>query len=296
MTIKTSNYIAAEKFIKETIDRNGFSAVIGEKGSGKSHLLRQIIGSYENKGGFTVIPITPMSEDVKSITQIMSAMIEDISGESPRRDVEARRRQLRRILGDTNKKIILAIDEAQDLHKSTIRGLKKIHELSFATNDKLFSIILFGQDTLKDRISDDELRPRIKRHLMKELTEKEKLSFIDTSQFNEKALQIFIKSTRKTPLSVISSYENLLMICEDLERKKIDEQITGDYFYSNTREALLALNMSCKKIADEISAVTEESVSATAVNQYMNGKYPGRNERLDRLANKFLSTKQTIAQ
>jgi len=296
MTIRTSNYIAAEKFIKETIDRNGFSAVIGEKGSGKSHLLRQVIGSYENKGGFTVIPITPMSEDVKSITQIMSAMIEDIAGESPRRDVESRRRQLRRILGDTNKKIILAIDEAQDLHKSTIRGLKKIHELSFATSDKLFSIVLFGQETLKDRISDDELKPRIKQHKMKELTEKEKLSFIDTSQFNDKALSVFIKSTRKTPLSVISSYENLIMICDDLERKKIDEQIVNDYFYSNTRESLLALNISCKRKSDEIFDITGERVSTTVVNQYENGKYQGRNDRIEGIMQKYVSAKQSTAQ
>lgn len=295
MNIRTSNFITAEKFIKETIERNGFSAVIGEKGTGKSHTMRQVIGKYEQKGGFSVISITPMDEKVKNITQIMSAMIEDIAGESPRRDVEARRRQLRRILGDSHAKIILAIDESQDLHKSTLRGLKKIHELGFGTKDKLFSIILFGQESLKDRISDDELKPRIRRHQMKGLTDKEKMEFIDSAQFNEKALAVFLKRTRKTPLSVITAYDELLVIRDDLGRKKIDEQIVNDYFFSDTRELVLSLNESYKKISDGILEKTGERVSPAAICQYTKGNYAGNNERLDGLLRQYASEKQSAA-
>jgi Cdc6-like AAA superfamily ATPase len=295
MNIRTSTFIATEKFVRETIERNGFSAVIGEKGTGKSHAMRQVIGKYEQKGGFSVITITPMNEQVKNITQIMSAMIEDISGESPRRDVEARRRQLRRVLGDASSKIILSIDEAQDLHKSTLRGLKKIHELGFGTKDKLFSIILFGQESLKDRISDDELKPRIRRHHMKGLTEKEKLEFIDSSAFNEKALGIFLKRIRKTPLSVITAYDELIVIKDDLGRKKIDEQIVNDYFFSDTRELILSLGESYKKIADGVREVTGEQLSPAAICQYTKGNYNGNNERLDTLLRKYASEKRTAA-
>lgn len=295
MNIRTSNFIATEKFIKETIGRNGFSAVIGEKGTGKSHTMRQVIGAYEQKGGYSVITITPMDEKVKNITQIMSAMIEDISGESPRRDVEARRRQLRRILGDSTKKIILSVDEAQDLHKSTLRGLKKIHELGFGTKDKLFSILLFGQESLKDRISDDELKPRIRRQLMKGLTDKEKMEFIDSSQFNDKSLAIFLKRTRKTPLSVITAYDELMVIRDDLGRKKIDEQIVNDYFFSDTREMIMALNESFKKIADGVRETTGESLSPAAICQYTKGTYNGNNERLDNLLRTYAAEKQSAA-
>jgi type II secretory pathway predicted ATPase ExeA len=293
MNIRTSNFITAEKFIKETIERNGFSAVIGEKGTGKSHTMRQVIGAYEQKGGYSVITITPMDEKVKNITQIMSAMIEDISGESPRRDVESRRRQLRRILGDSHSKIILSIDESQDLHKSTLRGLKKIHELGFGTKDKLFSILLFGQESLKDRISDDELKPRIRRHHMKGLTDKEKMEFIDESLFNDKSLSVFLKRTRKTPLSVITAHDELLAIRDDLGRKKIDEQIVNDYFFSDTREMLLSLNESYKKISDGLFESTGERVSPSAICQYVKGTYAGKNERLDGLLSAYATEKQS---
>lgn len=295
MNVRTSNFITVEKFIKETVERNGFAAVIGEKGTGKSHTLRQVVGSYEQKGGYTVITITPMDEKVKNITQIMSAMVEDIAGESPRRDVESRRRQLRRILGDSHQKIILSIDEAQDLHKSTLRGLKKIHELGFGTKDKLFSIILFGQESLKDRISDDELKPRIRRHHMKGLTDKEKMEFVDSSQFNEKSLAIFLKRTRKTPLSVITAHDELLVIRDDLGRKKIDEQIVNDYFFSDTREMLLTLNESYKKISEGVYESTGERISPTAICQYTQGKYNGNNERLDGLLRTYATEKQSAA-
>jgi len=290
INIKTNNFNSAKRFISDTISRHGMGAVIGEKGSGKTHIRRQIIGELEEKKGtYRVIFITPMAGEVKCITQIMSAMIEDISGENPRRDTESRRRQLRRILGETSHDVILAIDEAQDLHKSTIRGLKKIHELGFGMRDRLFSIILMGQNSLKDKISDDELRPRIKRMQMKDLTMKEKELFIEKSSvFSDKALQIFLKRTRKTPLSVISAFDDVYMIMDDLNVKKITEQIVQDYFSVDRREALLSLNKSFREMAREIEEVTGTKVSATALNQHSKGLYRGKTDRLDEIIDEFL--------
>ncbi|HOW83150.1 MAG TPA: AAA family ATPase, partial [Spirochaetota bacterium] len=108
MTVKTNNFIKSKRFIDETIERRGFAAVLGEKGSGKTHIIREIIGAKEEKQDkYSVIRITPMRENEKCITQIMSAMIEDVSGETLRRDTEARRRQLRRVLGDATTTVIL---------------------------------------------------------------------------------------------------------------------------------------------------------------------------------------------
>jgi len=294
--VRTSNYIATEKFIKDLIARKGIGAIIGEKGAGKTHMFRQIIGSYEERRGrYTVISVTPMKEGEKNITQIMSSMIEDISGEHVRRDTEARRRQLRRILGDTTSEIILAIDESQDLHKSTIRGLKKLHELGFGLRDRLFTIILFGQNSLKDKIIDDELGPRIKRYRVKDLTQKEKMEFIDNPKvFNEKAMDLFMRRTRKTPLSIIRSFDDLNDIRMDLGKNKIDEAIVSDYFASDLRQGLLSLNKSFRQMSNEIRELTKEEVSPATLNQYVKGTYKGNLDKLDRIAGHYLEKKDTV--
>ncbi|HRZ28715.1 MAG TPA: ATP-binding protein [Spirochaetota bacterium] len=296
MTVKTNNFIKSKRFIDETIERRGFAAVLGEKGSGKTHIIREIIGAKEEKQDkYSVIRITPMRENEKCITQIMSAMIEDVSGETLRRDTEARRRQLRRVLGDATTTVILVIDEAQDLHKSSLRGLKKIHELGWGMKDRLFSIIMFGQLSLKDKIADDELRPRIKRLQLAELTQKEKEEFIPAPQiFSEKALAIFLKRTRKTPLGVLAAFEQLDQIRLDLDRRKIDEQMVADFFSLDKREAIIALDKSYRQMSREIKSLTGEDVSPTALNQFTNGSYKGNTDRIDRLMETYLEKEKTM--
>jgi len=296
MTVKTNNFIKTKKFVDDLIDGRGFGAIVGEKGSGKTHMIREIIGAKEEKKDkYNVIRITPMRENEKCITQIMSAMIEDIAGETLRRDTEARRRQLRRVLGDATSTVVLVIDEAQDLHKSSIRGLKKLHELGWGMKDRLFSIIMFGQLSLKDKICDDELRPRIKRLQLAELTQKEKEEFIPATQiFSEKALSIFLRRTRKTPLGVLAAFEQLDQIRLDLDRRKIDEQMVTDFFSFDKREAIIALDKSYRQISREIKALTGEDVSPTALNQHINGNYKGNTDRIDRLMDTYLEKEKIV--
>ena len=286
--IKTANFVNAGKFISELLSSNGMGAIIGEKGSGKTFIKRKIIGAFEEKKSeFRVIEIVPMGEQVQNIGQIMNSMISDISGEAPRQDNEARRRQLRRILGETKENVVLAIDEAQDLHHSTLRGLKKLHELGFGTRDQLFTIILFGQNSLKDRISDDELRPRIRRYCMRDLTQKEKELFIsETKKFTPGAFEIFLKRTRKTPLAVEDAYRELMQITSDLDMAKIDDKIVSEYFSFDVRDMILRFGKSYRELSKAITEATDENVSPTTLNQIVNGKYNGDIERIGALIEK----------
>lgn len=288
--IKTSNYLQAEEFIKKIVTGNRMGAIIGDKGTGKTFSKRKILGALEEKKGeYVIVDVVPMREDDRCIPQIMSAMIRDIAGENPRRDVEARRRQLRRILGDTDRKIVLVMDEAQDLHKSTLRGIKKLHELGFGMRDRLFSVILLGHPSLRDKISDDELRPRYRRILQKNLTTKEKRMFIENPGiFTPEALDAFLTQTRSTPLAVESAYWELDEIRDKLEMKKIDVKIVRDFFSMGIVEALRSLNKSDRQLAREIELVTGERVSVTAINQYKHNKYPGNVSKLDNIINEYM--------
>jgi type II secretory pathway predicted ATPase ExeA len=283
--VKTTNYVSAEKFIVELISANRMGAIFGEKGSGKTYIKRKVIGALEmRKNDFRVIDITPMGEQVRNITQIMNAMVKDIAGEEPRRDTEARRRQLQRILGETREKIILSIDEAQDLHHSTLRGLKKLHELGFGTRDKLFTIVLFGQHSLKDKISDDELKPRVRRYEMRDLTKIEKVKFVlDETKFTETALAIFIKRTRNTPLAVEDASEELISMMNDLDRTIIDEQMVAEYFSYDLRDKIIKTGKSFRELSKDIYDTTGEHLSSASLNLAANGKYTGDIDRMNKL-------------
>ena len=295
--IKTDNYVKAERFIKDIIKRKAMGVVIGEKGAGKTEIKRQVIGAMEEKKGqYTVVDVMPMEEGTRNITQIMRAIIEDVSGESPRRGSEAMRRQLRRVLGDSHKEIILTIDEAQDMHKSTIRGIKKLHELGYGLRDRLFTVVLFAQNQMQGKISDDELRPRFKRQKLKELSQKEKVLFIeDQKLFTEKALKIFLSRTSNTPLAVQESYYDLEQIKDDLELSIIDEKLVREYFSKSLLDALNSLGKSNRQIAKDITEKLGLKVSATTINQHRNGKYPSDTTKLDEMLVKYVESQGVAA-
>ena len=296
--IKTTNFLKAQKVIHEAVANNAIAAIIGPIGSGKTFINRKVVGEYqEQESKYCVVDISPVTDNAKNITQIMSQMIEDIAGESPRRDTEARRRQLRRILGDSHRKIILSIDEAQDLHVSTLRGLKKLHELGFGTRDKLYSILLFGKPNLKDKLYNEELRPRVKILQLSALTQKEVEFFVDTQEFTEKALEIFVKRAQRTPLHVVTAFNSLLLCKEELGKKKIDEELVSNYFSADYREILKAelSTTSFRELSNSIYEKTGEKISPAALNMYVNGKYNGNNSKLDAIMERYITTAQKAA-
>lgn len=289
--VRTANFSKADTEINKAIQKKGMLAVIGEKGSGKTFIKRQVIGSKQEKiSKYRIVEICPIESESKNITQIMSAMISDISSENPKRDTEARRRQLRRILGEASEiyEIILCVDEAQDLHKSTLRGIKKLHELGFGTRDHLFSVVFFGQNSLKDKISDDELRPRIKRYKMNNLTQTEKEKFIeDKSIFTKEALNLFLRRTRPLPLSVVKAFEDLSEMKDALELNQITKEHAQDYFSVDIREQILNFGMSFRALSHDIEKKTGGSISPAALNQMSKGKYKGSMDNLSELLNEY---------
>lgn len=297
-TIRTANYVAAETFISKQIERHGICVLLGDKGSGKTYIKTKVVGAMaQNVGKYKVVEVGVMNENAKTITQIMSAMITDISGETPKQDVEARRKQLRRILGTaaSGYEVILAIDEAQDLHKSTLRGLKKIHELAYGTQDKLFTIILFAHPEIVVKISDDELRPRFKRFKMQPLTAEEKAKFVpDTTIFEKDALNLFLRRTRTNPLSVEESWDDLAAIKEELGIAKLTSKQIADYFSYDVKETIVGFGMSYRALANDIKLVTGKDISGTALNQVVNGKYQGAIDKVQSLIREYAEQKSQV--
>ncbi|MCY1507626.1 putative secretion ATPase, PEP-CTERM locus subfamily [compost metagenome] len=143
---------------------DGFLAVIGESGAGKSSLRRDLITRLEKEGA-PVIPIEPYvvameDNDTKGKTlkalhiaeAIMSAVapLEKIVA-SP----EARFAQLHKALKTSHSsgfRHVVIIEEAHSLPIPTLKQLKRLRELEVGFT-KLLSIILIGQPELATKLS-----------------------------------------------------------------------------------------------------------------------------------------------
>jgi type II secretory pathway predicted ATPase ExeA len=129
----------------------GMMAVIGESGSGKSTLRRDLVDRLRTQNEPIVI-VQPQTVDKTKLTaaHICDAIVADLSHESPKQTLEAKGRQVQRILRDSARSgsaHVLVIEEAHDLSIATLKYLKRFWELEDGYR-KLIGIILIGQPEL----------------------------------------------------------------------------------------------------------------------------------------------------
>ncbi|MCG6659301.1 AAA family ATPase [Halomonas campisalis] len=150
-----------QRYIREhmysTAKHGGFLAVIGESGAGKSVLRRDLIDRIQREE-HAITPIFPRTIDKERLTAsaVCDAIIEDISQERPKRSLEAKARQIERLLTGSSRggtSHVLIIEEAHDLTVPTLKYLKRFWELEDGFR-RLLSIILIGQPELKGTLDE----------------------------------------------------------------------------------------------------------------------------------------------
>ncbi len=133
----------------------GFLAIVGESGAGKTTLRRDLIDRIQRDGDQITV-IQPQIIDKKRLTagSLCEAIINDISRETPRQSLEAKGRQLAKLLTGGSRagnSHVLIIEEAHDLTIPVLKYLKRFWELEDGFK-KLLAIILIGQPELKDSL------------------------------------------------------------------------------------------------------------------------------------------------
>lgn len=144
--------------IKDAIEENQQTALIGSFGSGKSTIGRMAVRDLMEKDDEKYRFVYVDSADLEKLSagQILHAMITDLSSESVRKSTQARSRQARRIVGDLvqmGKKVCLFIDNAHRLHPNVLMALKDEHEKHYLGYDHVFSIVYVGQEKLLGKLS-----------------------------------------------------------------------------------------------------------------------------------------------
>lgn len=150
-----------QRYVRESMyyaaKHGGFVAVIGESGSGKSTLRRDLVERIQ-RDGEPIVLIQPKTIDktVLSAAHICDAIVADLSTEKPKQSLEAKARQIQRILtasARTGNAHALVIEEAHDLSTSTLKYLKRFWEMEDGFK-RLLGIVLVGQPELGDRLDE----------------------------------------------------------------------------------------------------------------------------------------------
>lgn len=147
------------EFLYQTAKVGGMVALLGESGSGKTTIRRYAMDRIQSEGQKIKI-IAPRSIDKARLTTsaICDAIIQDCSAEKPRRTIEAKSRQVERILTNSSRagyNHVLMIEEAHDLSIPTLKYLKRFWELEDGFK-KLIAIVLIGQTEMKAKLDESQ--------------------------------------------------------------------------------------------------------------------------------------------
>lgn len=157
-----------EAAMMDAAKHGGFLAVIGEVGSGKSVMRRKVVEQLKKDGDVIVIFPQMIDKTRVNAASICDAIIMDLSEARPSMKLEAKTRQVHKLLLERAKqgfRAVLMIEEAHDLHTNTLKYLKRFYELEDGFR-KLLGIILIGQTELKNLFNEQahiEMREVIRR-------------------------------------------------------------------------------------------------------------------------------------
>ena len=143
--LHTADALRTAQAIEAAAEARLFVSILGARGSGKTHAVRQALRSLRE---VHLIEPLRLSRERLHIGDIECAIVRELAqNERPRRSGEARSHQVRRVLGHAarNRRIVLLIDDAHALHHATLRAMKRLRELSWLGVSPLLGIALAGQ-------------------------------------------------------------------------------------------------------------------------------------------------------
>jgi type II secretory pathway predicted ATPase ExeA len=158
-TSKTLDHIVEQ--VEDAINYQGFMAVIGEVGSGKTVLKNRVMDNV-NKSAGRLHLLWPKFADQERVQPgaIVGFILESFD-QKVRRGLVASQRQLEQLLShlhEQGKRVALGFDECHHLNDTTLLALKNFYELGTGGYDKYLGVVLFGQPRFKGRMQDYNFR------------------------------------------------------------------------------------------------------------------------------------------
>ncbi len=214
----------------------GFIKVVGEVGTGKTMLCRQLLNSLGDEYYSAYIPNPFLSPGAlyKAVAEELDVTIRSRDGINDLQ--KAINDRLIELVAD-NKKVVLIIDEAQAMPPKTMEALRLISNLE-TEKSKLIHIVLFGQPEL-DRMLDHESLRQVRQRIsfcyrLPSLDDDGVRAYVQhrittagyngESLFNRKALQLLSKTTGGVPRLINIVSHKALMCAYGKGDRQIDRK------------------------------------------------------------------------
>lgn len=211
----------------------GFIALTGEVGTGKTTILRTLLGQLQDELYRTALIFSPCLTSIELLRCINSEFGIDATSEYANELLAELNRFL---LAETaaGRTVVLVIDESQNLQPEVLEHIRLISNLE-TENDKLIQIILAGQpelDALLDRPDLRQLNQRIAvRYKLQSMSLAETRSYIRQRMevagetggvsFTRAATALIYLSTRGVPRMINILCDRTLLIAYGDERRRI---------------------------------------------------------------------------
>lgn len=152
---ETENQKRIFNHLKKIIPEGQLVALSGVVGCGKTTTLNRLQSQLLKENKVTVAKSLSVEKSRTNLGTLIAALFYDVSGDRDYRVPKAgekRERELRDLIQNARKPVVLFVDEAHDLHHSTLTGLKRLMEVIRDGGGKL-SIVLAGHPKLKNDLA-----------------------------------------------------------------------------------------------------------------------------------------------
>jgi len=133
----------------------GFCVIVGEPGTGKTTVVRKFISSLSDNIIYALI-LTPKLQPEEFLKVVLDDLGVHIEADS-KHDLLKKFREFLEKKVSEGKKVLIIVDEAQNLPEETLEELRLLSNLETA-NEKLVQIVLLGQPELDQKLKLPQLR------------------------------------------------------------------------------------------------------------------------------------------
>jgi type II secretory pathway predicted ATPase ExeA len=151
---ETSHHRQLLQDVKQAVYDGDLVALCGVVGAGKTATLRRLQDVLAKEGRVIVSRSMAVERNRATLGTLITALFCDLSTDKRPKipsQIELRDRALRDLVRKCRKPVVLIVDEAHDLHRNTLTGLKRLIEMVADGGGKL-SVLLAGWPRLRNEL------------------------------------------------------------------------------------------------------------------------------------------------